>query len=108
MSKELLARKAELEKELDIVEAQLLQIERNLKPYEAVASGYSGTFSTFFKTEEQARKKFEEYYGKTYFRNGLLYGVTLKRHNEDGTIDIIDWRAKEHRSNWKPAGLENE
>lgn len=103
MSKELLARKVELEKELAEIESQILKVERNLKPYEAIASGYSGRFSTFFKTEAQGRKKFEEYCSKTYFRNGLLHGVILQRHNEDGTKTVLDIRKKVDR--WNPPEL---
>jgi hypothetical protein len=98
--KELQERKAELQSQLDEITKELARIELLEKPYEAVASGYSGRFSTFFKSEEQALKKFNEYDGKTKFRNGLLYGVQLIRHNEDGTQTLLKCVAKvEHR--WK-------
>jgi hypothetical protein len=91
---ELMQRKAELEKELENVTDQLLYMERMEKPFEAVAVGYSGRFSTFFKTEEQARKKTDEYYAKTYFRNGRLYSVSIMEHQEDGTKKEIEKREK--------------
>lgn len=96
---ELTAKKTALEKELAQVQKELAAIELNLKPYEAIATGYSGRFSTFFKTEAQARNKFEEYSGKVYFRNGLLHGTILVRHNPDGTETHLDHRTKAR--NWK-------
>lgn len=91
---ELLAKKAELETALTDVDAKLTHIERMAKPWEAVVVAYSGTFSTFWKTEEQARKKMEEYHGKLYYLSGLVYGVRLVRYDSEGTSAIVDERAK--------------
>lgn len=96
----LIERKAALEIELADITAKLTHIERMKKPWEAVASGYSGRFSTFWKTEEAARKKLAEYYGKTYFRNGLLYGVILIKHNEDGMITEVGRKSTGARAHW--------
>lgn len=60
------------------------------KPYVAAISSYSGGGKMQFKTEEQARKKLKEYAGKTYFKNGLSYGVYLYRHNPDGTKTLLE------------------
>jgi hypothetical protein len=92
-------RKAELETELAAIDAKIAYLELMKKPYEAVATGYSGRYSTFWKTEEAARKKLAEYYGKTYFKNGLLYGVILIQHNADGSETELERKPKV--SYWK-------
>jgi hypothetical protein len=95
---ELLKRKTEIEKELADINGQLAKIELNEKPYEAVIIGYAspGRSSMFFKTEEQARKKFEEYSAKSYYRNGRVDGTVLYRHNDDGTKTRLDFVRKPH------------
>lgn len=95
----LLSQKATLEDELERIEARLARISLLEKPYEAIVTGYSGRFSTFFKSESPARRKFEEYNGKQYFRNGLVHGVMLIRHNEDGSQTHLECRSKAR--NWK-------
>ncbi|NHN31187.1 hypothetical protein [Paenibacillus agricola] len=91
---ELLAKKADLETELTEINAKLTHIERMEKPWEAVVEAYSGTFSTFWKTEEAARKKMDEYHGKMRYLNGLVYGVRLVNYYADGSKEIVDERAK--------------
>lgn len=95
---ELSDKRARLKTELAEIDAALTHIERMEKPWEAVASGYSGDFSTFWKTEEAARKKLSEYYAKTYFKNGLLYGVRLVKYNEDGTLTVVERKSKGTRA----------
>ena len=93
---DLLARKEEIQAELSEINRKLATLDKLDKPFEACVHGYSspGISSTSWKTEEQARKKYDEYLGKTYFRNGLIYGVILYRNNEDGTRTVLayDWR----------------
>lgn len=89
----LLARKEELKQSLADIEILLNLIDNLEKPYVANVSAYSGHYSTQFKTEEQAKKKLEEYASKRYFRNGLNYGVYLYKWNEDGTKTLIESRA---------------
>lgn len=93
---DLLKRQSELEAELYETKAQLAEIELNEKPFEAVVFGYAspGRSSMFFKTEEKARVKYEEYRAKTYFRNGRVDGVALYRYNSDGTRTLIDSESK--------------
>src|SRR6185312_7031967 len=94
--RELLERKAVLEAELLDVNKKLDVIGMSEKPFESVVYGYSspGVSSTFWKTEAQARKKYEEYHSKTYFKNGLIYGVILRRNNADGTRTVLDYESK--------------
>lgn len=98
--KGLVERKKQLQAELDRISGEIAAIELLEKPYEAIATGYSGTFSTFFPTEEKALKKYEEYRGKTRFRNGLLYVVELVRHNADGTETLLKREVKD-KLRWK-------
>jgi len=99
--RELLERKAVLEAELLDVNKKLDVIGMSEKPFESVVYGYSspGVSSTFWKTEAQARKKYEEYHSKTYFKNGLIYGVILRRNNADGTRTVLDYESKAR--NWE-------
>lgn len=87
---ELLQKKESLESELVNVERQLVLLERLQKPYVANVSAYSGHYSMQFKKEEQARRKLSEYASKTYFRNGLNYGVYLYKWNEDGSKTLLE------------------
>lgn len=92
---ELKQRKAELEAELSDVHAKLTHIERMLKPYEAVVYHWcANRSSTFWKTEEQARRKMDEYYRKRFYLNGRVDRVQLIRHNEDGTQMVLDDKRK--------------
>ena len=87
---ELLQRKARLEAELSDLKAKLTHIERMRKPYEAVVYHWcSNRSSTFWPTEEAARRKMDEYYRKQYYLNGRVDRVQLVRYNEDGTFDIL-------------------
>lgn len=97
--------KKQLEEQLDSINKRLAQIERLEKPFEAVVFGYAGRFSTFFKSEAQARKKMEEYLSKTYFRNGLLYGVQLRVRDEKGKSTLIESHKKQERWN-EPVEME--
>lgn len=93
---ELLARKSALESELAEVSSILAHIERMRKPYEAVVYHWcANRSSTFWKTEEQARRKMDEYYGKRYYLNGRVDRVQLVRYNEDGSVTIIEDKRKE-------------
>jgi hypothetical protein len=96
---ELLKRKTELKAELKEITDKIAAIELSEKPFEAVLFGYSspGRSSMFFKTEEQARKKFEEYSAKSYFRSGRVDGTALYRYNLDGTRTLLDFVKK---TNW--------
>lgn len=78
-----------LTKRLEDIQKQLNVLDNLEKPYVAVVQSYSGGGRMAFKTLEQAEKKLEEYRGKTYFKNGLNYGVFLYKHNEDGTKEMI-------------------
>lgn len=86
----LLNKQYNLEKELETVNKQLSHIDNLENPYVANVVGYSGQFSTKFKTEEKARKKLKEYASKPYFRNGLNYGVYLYKYREDGTKEVLE------------------
>lgn len=101
LKQELLKRKEELESELDEINTKLSNIELSEKPYEAVVFGYSspGRSSVFYKNEDSARKKYNEYKHKSYFRNGLVYGAAIYKYKEDGTRDRIDYVEKVHY--WK-------
>ena len=91
MNKEqLLNRKLEIESELEEIDQKLRIIKNLEKPYVANVSAYSGHYDMQFKTEEQARKKLNEYKGKLYFKNGLNYGVYLYKWNEDGTKTLLE------------------
>lgn len=93
---ELLARKQTLELELAEVSGKLAFIARMKKPYEAVVYHYcANRSSTFWKTEEQARKKMDEYYNKRYYLNGRVDRVQLIRYDEDGSETIIEDKRKE-------------
>lgn len=83
-------RKIELEQELKNINKQLIQVENLEKPFVANVSAYSGHYSTQFKTEEQARKKLNEYKSKQYFKNGLNYGVYLYKWNTDQTKELLE------------------
>lgn len=89
---ELEQKKEALTRQLNDINHQLKYIETLEKPYVACISSYSGGGQMAFKTETQARKKLEEYYGKKRFRNGLSYGVYLYRHNPDKTITLLEFR----------------
>lgn len=93
---DLLKRKSDLEKELAELSKEITALELIEKPYEAVIFGYAspGRSSMFFKTEEKARKKFEEYSSKNYFRNGRVDGTALYKHNLDGTFTVLDYMEK--------------
>lgn len=86
---DLLRKKAEHEKELEKIEEQLFHINNMEKPFVANVVAYSGHYSMQFKTEDQARKKYQEYKGKKYFKNGLNYGVYLYQYNPDGTKTLM-------------------
>lgn len=90
----LLSRKEELERELNLVEHQLTNIDRLEKPYVAVISSYSGGSSARFGSEKAARNKMNEYFSKKYFRNGLTYGVYLYKWNEDLTKTLLEVKPK--------------
>jgi hypothetical protein len=95
---ELERRKAELQEEIADINRRLSVMEKLEKPFEACVHGYSspGISSTYWKTEEQARKKYDDYRSKRFFRNGAVYGVILYRSNEDGTRTVLDydWRSR--------------
>lgn len=52
-------------------------LKKLLKPYVAAVSSYSGGGEMAFATLDKAENKYREYRSKTYFRNGLNYGVYL-------------------------------
>ncbi|KON87417.1 hypothetical protein AF332_11660 [Sporosarcina globispora] len=87
---ELLNRKEALELEIQNIEKQLRVMTNLEKPYVANVSAYSGHYSMQYKTEAQARKKLNEYAAKTYFKNGLNYGVYLYKWNEDGSKTLLE------------------
>lgn len=96
-AKELRLKRAELEKQRESLEQQIHEINKEItrltnleKPYVANVSAYSGHYSMQFKTEEQARKKLDEYATKIYFKNGLNYGVYLYKWNEDETKTLLE------------------
>lgn len=87
---ELLIRKQNLELELLDIENQLEVIKNFEKPYVANVSAYSGNYSMQYKSEKNARAKLKEYATKTYFKNGLNYGVYLYKWNEDGSKTLLE------------------
>ncbi|OMC96258.1 hypothetical protein MKX34_24145 [Paenibacillus sp. FSL R5-0636] len=91
----LITRKGALKEELREVEAALTHIERMKKPFEAVVHHWCcNRSSTFWKTEEQARKKMDEYFRKAYYLNGRVDRVQLVKYEEDGSTTIIDDKKK--------------
>lgn len=60
------------------------------KPFVAAISAECGGGETRCETEEQARKKFEEYCGKTHYRRGVIHGAFLYKYNEDETKTLLD------------------
>ncbi|MCY7948034.1 hypothetical protein P8891_06175 [Bacillus atrophaeus] len=103
---ELLEKRKKLLEEVKEIDNQLKVIENMEKPYVANVSAYSGHYSMQFKTEEKARKKLKEYESKSYFKNGLNYGVYLYKWNEDGTRDLLESIPVGH-SWFKPHGFED-
>lgn len=92
---ELASRKHTLERELAEVSAALTHIERMKKPYEAAVYHWCcNRSSTFWKTEEQARKKMDEYFRKTYYLNGRVDRVQLVKYEEDGSTAVIEDKKK--------------
>ena len=96
-AKELKLKKAELEKQRESLQQQIHEISEKIntltnleKPYVANVSAYSGHYSMQYKTEEEARKKLDEYASKPYFRNGRNYGVYLYKYEEDGTRTLLE------------------
>lgn len=100
----LLSQKEEAEKELNRIDGELLKLDRLEKPYVAVVSAYSGTYSASFSKEEAARKKMNEYFGKRYFKNGLNYGVYMYKWNEDGSQTLLEVKPKATKD-FYPAGF---
>lgn len=103
---ELLQRKTELENELKDIENKLYIIENLEKPFVANVSAYSGHYDMQFNTEDQARKKLNEYKSKLYFRNGLNYGVYLYKWNEDGSKTLLEYHPV-GRDNFYPSSFKN-
>ncbi|MEK3988065.1 hypothetical protein MHB77_32575 [Paenibacillus sp. FSL K6-3166] len=88
-------RKETLETELAEISARLAHIERMKKPYEAVVHHWCcNRSSTFWKTEEQARKKMDEYFRKTYYLNGRVDRVQLVKYEENGSTTVIEDKKK--------------
>lgn len=88
-------RKETLETELAAINAALAHIERMKKPYEAVVYHWCcNRSSTFWKTEDQARKKMDEYFRKTYYLNGRVDRVQLVKYEEDGSTTVIEDKKK--------------
>lgn len=104
---ELFAKRTDLQNQLDAVNQEISVLESNEKPFVAAISSYSGGGSLTFKTEAQARKKYEEYCKKNYYRNGLSYGAYLYKNNEDGAKTLIDYKPMGH-SWFYPDGFEKE
>lgn len=93
---ELLVRKSALETGLAEITTKLTHIKRMRKPFEAVVYHWcANRSSTFWVTEDQARKKMDEYYAKRMYLNGRVDRVQLIRHNEDGSTTIIEDKRKE-------------
>lgn len=86
----LLARKKELLQEINDIDEKLIVIENMEKPYVVNVSAYSGHYSMQFKTLDKAKKKLNEYAAKTYFKNGLNYGVYLYKWNDNGTKTLLE------------------
>lgn len=87
---ELLAKRDSLNQELIDVHNELTLINNLQKPFVSNVSAYSGHYSMQYETEDKARKKLKEYASKTYFKNGLNYGVYLYKWNEDGTKTLLE------------------
>lgn len=91
MSKQqLLIQREQLLTKLQNLDQEISHLDNMEKPYVAAISSYSGGGKVSFKTEEQARRKFEEYCGKTYYRNGLTNGAYLYKHNHDGSKTLLE------------------
>lgn len=91
----LVSRKETLEAELGEINSKLAHIQRMKKPYESVVYHYcSNRSSTFWKTEEQARKKMDEYYAKRFYLNGRVDRVQLIKYEEDGSTTVIEDKRK--------------
>jgi hypothetical protein len=90
---QLIEKREELRERMNGVDEEIRRMECLEKPFVAAISAYSGGGETRYETEEQARKKFKEYCGKTYYRNGVSHGAFLYKYNEDGTKTLLDVHA---------------
>lgn len=90
----LLATRDRLEVEIEEVDLELIRLAKQEKPFQAVVYAYSGTFSTYWKTEAQARSKYEEYLGKAYYLNGRVNGAALVQHHDEGGHTVLDQKKK--------------
>lgn len=88
---QLIVKRERLLEELNDINQELRRMEELEKPYIAAISSYNGSGETKCKTEVQARKKYQEYCGKTYYRNGLTRGAYLYQFNADGTKTLLDY-----------------
>lgn len=100
--KELIVKREHLLEELNDINQKLNRIEELEKPYVAAISSYSGGGEMKCMTEAQARRKFEDYCGKTYYRNGLSYGTYLYRLNADGTKTLLDYQPMGRKDFYPP------
>lgn len=99
LQKALLADLKFIQAEKDRVEVQLRDCDKLLKPYVAEVQSYSGGGEMAFAKLEKAEAKYREYRGKTYFRNGLNYGVLLYQWVvKDGEIvkELLDCEELSH------------
>lgn len=91
----LVTRKGALTAELREVDEKLAHIQRMKKPFEAAVYHWCcNRSSTFWKTEEQARKKMDEYFRKTYYLNGRVDRVQILKYEEDGSTTVIEDKKK--------------
>jgi hypothetical protein len=72
------------------IDDEIRRMECLEKPFVAAISSYSGGGETRCETEELARKKFNEYCRKTYYRSGISHGAFLYKYNEDGTKTLLE------------------
>lgn len=85
-------KQAQLRNELTRIEKELSLIESLERPFKAAISSHGGLGNVGFKTEEKARKKYEQYCKKYLYRGGTTHGAYLYKVNEDGSKTLLDYQ----------------
>lgn len=90
---QLVVQRNKLRNELNQIEGELSLLESLERPFKAAILSRKGSGKMSFKTEEDARKKYEEYCGKDQFRGGTSHGAYLYKLNKDGSKTLLDHHA---------------
>lgn len=87
---QLIFKRDQLLEGINDINQELRRMEDLEKPYVAAISGSNGGGETRFKTQKEAQKKFQEYAGKSQYRNGVAHGAFIYMLNHDGSKFLID------------------